>query len=70
MKRQPVTSRNIKSIGYDGVSETLEIEFNSGGIYEYAGIPEAVYTALTKAESHGSYFHRHIREKYRYRKTG
>ncbi len=70
MKRQPVTSSNIKSIGYDGVSETLEIEFNNGGIYEYAGNSEAVYSALMKAESHGSYFHRHIREKYRHRKIG
>ena len=34
MNREPVSSSNIASIGYDVSSETLEIEFHNGG-----GIP-------------------------------
>ena len=68
MERQPVTSSDVESIGYDGISETLEIEFHSGGIYQYFGVPESIYSGLMKARSHGSYFHQHIRDKYRYRK--
>ena len=35
MIRQPVSSSNIRSIGYDSMSSTLEIEFHSGGVYQY-----------------------------------
>ncbi len=68
MKRQPVTSSNIKSVGYDAASKLLELEFHSGGVYQYFNVPETTHNGLVKAESHGSYFHRNIRDKYRYRK--
>jgi len=32
MHRTPVTSTNIRSIGYDGQTATLEVEFVSGNI--------------------------------------
>lgn len=35
MERTSVTSSNINSIGYDADSQTLEIEFNNGAVYEY-----------------------------------
>lgn len=38
MIRQPVSSSNIRSIGYDSKSNTLEIEFHSGGVYQYFGV--------------------------------
>ena len=38
MIRQPVSSSNIRSIGYDSESNTLEIEFHSGGVYQYFGV--------------------------------
>ena len=69
MIRQPVSSSNIRSIGYDSGSNTLEIKFHSGGVYQYFGVPESIYNALMHAPSHGSYFHRHIRDRYRWTKT-
>jgi KTSC domain len=33
MERQPVSSSNLKSVGYDPRSRTLEIEFHNGGVY-------------------------------------
>ena len=53
MQRQAVTSSDIRAIGYDEQSLTLEIEFKSGGLYEYANVPEAVYRSLMSASSHG-----------------
>lgn len=65
MIRQSVSSSNIRSIGYDSKFQTLEIEFHSGGIYQYFNVPESIYNALMAASSHGSYFHRHIKNRYR-----
>ena len=70
MIRQPVTSRNLRSVGYDQASRTLEIEFNSGAIYQYDGVPDAVHGGLMRASSHGSYFHQNIKDRYPYRRSG
>ena len=68
MDRTPVSSKNIASIGYeDGI---LEIEFNSGGIYQYDGVPKEVYSSLIDAKSIGSYFHHNIRDRYPTTKVG
>jgi len=64
MKRQGVSSSNICSIGYDPLSKTLEIEFNSGGIYQYLNVPESEYNALMSASSHGKYFLAYIKDHY------
>ena len=68
MNRQHVSSNNIRSIGYDLKSQTLEIEFHSGGIYQYFNVPKSTYDALMSASSHGSFFHRHIKDQFRWTK--
>ena len=68
MNRQFVSSSNLRSIGYDPSTKTLEIEFNSGGVYQYSGVPEHTYRGLMSAGSHGEYFHAHIRDQYPTRK--
>ncbi len=64
MNRTPVDSSNIRSVGYDPASRTLEVEFHSGGIYQYSGVPESVYQGLLRAVSKGSYFHDHVKDRY------
>ncbi len=66
MIRKSVSSSNLHSVGYDPESQTLEIEFNNGGIYQYYYVPESVHNELMSASSHGKYFHRHIKNKYRW----
>lgn len=66
MRRLPVRSSNLASIGYD--DEVLEIEFNSGGIYQYHNVPSIVYEQLMSARSHGKYFASNIKNSYRYSK--
>ena len=64
MKRQTVNSSNIDSIGYGESSEILEIEFLSGGIYQYLEVPMYIYEELMDADSHGKYFAAYIKNKY------
>ncbi len=64
MDRTRVRSSNISSIGYAEDSRTLEVEFNTGTIYQYSRVPESVYNALMGARSHGSYFNENIRDNY------
>jgi hypothetical protein len=71
MNRTPVSSSNLASVGYDAENMVLEIEFHSGGIYQYFNVPESKYEALLKADSHGKYFDVHIKNGgYRYREIG
>lgn len=62
MDRKPVTSSNIKSIGYNEEKKVLEIEFNSGSIYEYSNVPKDAYKSLNNASSKGQYFIKYIKE--------
>lgn len=62
MNRTPVSSSNLRSIGYDSGTGTLEVEFLNGGIYSYSGIPATAYAGLMAASSHGSYFDAHIKK--------
>lgn len=64
MRREPVSSSNLLSVGYDPPSATLEIEFNSGGVYQYSGVPAHVYDALLRSGSLGRYFASQIRDVY------
>ena len=66
MNREPVQSSNISTVGYDETSQTLEIEFNNGGIYQYFDVPVAQYVELMRSESVGTYFSANIRAMYRY----
>jgi len=64
MNRTSVRSSNIRSVGYDPASLTLEVEFHSGSIYQYSGVPETIYQGFMRAASKGSYFHNHIKGRY------
>ncbi len=62
MERQHVSSSNLKAVGYDPATKTLEIEFLNGGLYQYSGVSESVYQGLMSAASHGQYFDNHIKK--------
>jgi KTSC domain len=62
MNRMLVSSSNLASVGYDQTTQTLEIEFLHGGVYQYSGVPQSVYDGLMEAESHGSYFDRQVKK--------
>jgi len=71
MIRTSVSSSNLASVGYDSIAQTLEVEFNHGGIYQYSGVPSSVYSGLMAASSHGQYFDRYVKKAgYSYKKIG
>jgi KTSC domain len=64
--RTAVVSSNLKSVGYDSDSKTLEIEFKNGSVYRYFEVPPATNSALMKSDSKGKFFHSTIRGKFRF----
>ena len=64
MERTLVSSTNIRAIGYDPNSSTLEIEFNHGAVYQYSDVPQGEFDALISAASHGTYFNANIKNRY------
>lgn len=66
MQRQPVSSSDLSSVGYDATTQTLEIQFKSGSVYQYYGVPSGIFNGLLSASSHGTYFDRFIKHTYRY----
>jgi len=69
MHRTSITSSNIRSIGYDLQSATLEVEFTSGDVYQYFNVPEHLYRGLMGASSHGQFLNDYIKYSYRYQKV-
>ena len=54
----------MQSVGFS--HGLLEIEFVSGDVYHYFGVPSDVHEALMGAESHGEYFNEHVRDSFEY----
>ena len=71
MERKEVKSSQIKSIGHDPETNTLEVEFHSydktkpTSVYQYANITPEQYKALlgegVEKHSIGSHFHKHVK---------
>lgn len=64
MERTPVTSSNIKAIGYDAETKSLEVEFHNGAVWLYSGISAEIHAELAKAESVGRWFSSRITGKF------
>jgi KTSC domain len=69
MKRIPVQSSNIASVGYDSSSMILEIEFHGGGVYQYFNIPHELYSGLITSSCIGMYFYQNIKSERSYTKV-
>jgi KTSC domain-containing protein len=67
MRRSRIESTTLRSVGYDAKAGILELEFCSGAVYQYLGVPTTVHQGLLSAASKGKYFHLHIRERYQFR---
>ena len=65
LERQPVKSRILRSVGYDDSTKILEIEFHSGLVYQYLGVPLKVYTDLMRSGEVGKYFSEKVRTQFR-----
>ena len=64
LERQAVKSRIMRSIGYDDTTKILEIEFHTGLVYQYLGVPPKVYADLMHSGEIGKYFSEKVRPKF------
>jgi len=65
MRRAPVSSSAIRSIGYDPQNQILEVEFISGRVYQYFDVPEFLYRGFSLARSKGEYLNTRIGDRFR-----
>lgn len=70
MDRNPVASSNIASVGYDEATQTLEVEFLSGAIYQYYNVPVNMFDQLMKEPSKGRFLNAYIKNAYPFSRTG
>ncbi len=56
-------SSAVKRAEYDAEAMRLTIWF-SDGPYDFCGVPSAIWEGLLAAPSKGSFYHRHIRDRY------
>lgn len=65
----PITGgNNIKGIGYEPETKRLHIEF-TGGTYVFDDVPPALYEALMKSDSKGTFFHSNIKGRHQHQKV-
>ena len=70
MERQFIESSMIRSFRYESNSSTLEIEFNSGEVWQYFDFPESLWYEFESSESKGKFFHREIKNQYSESRVG
>ena len=70
MNRNQVASSNIASIGYDTTTQTLEVEFQSGWVYQYYGVSEFLHQEIMRAPSKGQFLNQYIKNAYPYSRVG
>ena len=66
MERKYVASSNISSIGYDEPSQTLEVEFLNGTVYQYYNVPVNMYDQMMVEGSKGKFLNTYIKNAYPY----
>jgi hypothetical protein len=62
-------SSNVASVGYDENNGTLQVEFHTGGTYQYFDVPVHLFESLRDAGSVGGFLAAHIKGIYRYSKV-
>lgn len=59
-----VSSSAISAVGYDHDTQQMRIKFVQGSTYTFCRVPHHIFEGLLSAGSKGTYYDRHIRDKY------
>lgn len=70
MNREPVSSSNVASVGYDEATQILEVEFVNGSVYQYYNVGNALFEQFMQAASKGQFLNIYIRPSYPYSRVG
>ncbi|QHG18003.1 KTSC domain-containing protein [Nostoc sp. ATCC 53789] len=60
----PVSSSMAIALGYDRDEQILQVEFQSGSVYQYLGVDEDTWEDLHASDSVGSFFNQEIKGRY------
>ncbi|MEH1941786.1 MAG: KTSC domain-containing protein [Nostoc sp.] len=60
----PVVSSMAMAVGYDRNEHILQVEFQSGAVYQYLGVDEDTWEDLHASDSVGSFFNQEIKGRY------
>ncbi|MBN4005431.1 KTSC domain-containing protein [Nostoc sp. LPT] len=60
----PVVSSMAMAVGYDHNEQILQVEFQSGAVYQYLGVDEDTWEDLHSSDSIGSFFNQEIKGRY------
>lgn len=66
MERVATSSSTVVAVGYDAPTETLEVEFRNGNIYQYYNVPAPVHEQMMQASSIGQYLSANIKGHFSY----
>ena len=69
-KHSVASSSTVRAIGYDPQTQTLEVEFLSGLVYQYYGVPDHIHDQMMEAPSKGRFLNTYIRDCYPYSRVG
>ena len=64
MERKRVNSSKLRSVGYDEQTQTLEIEFSNGQVYQYPKVYPEVFRRFMAAPNPTSFYDDKIAEDY------
>ena len=60
----PIASSTIAAAGYDEPSQTLELAFTNGTVYQYYNVPLHLYEQFVQSPSKGQFFNTYIKDQY------
>lgn len=60
----PINSTMASAMGYDGQRKILQIEFNSGSVYQYADVERETWERFLASNSKGKFFNKEIKGHY------
>lgn len=64
MNRKTAHPTYIFAAGYDQNTNTLEVELQSGAVFQYYDLPQKIYDEFEKAKSKTRYYNSNIRDVY------
>src|SRR5688572_13944280 len=64
MERTPVSSAALAAVGYDSETGELEIEFRTGRVYRYSGVPSSLHAWLLRTRNKGVFIAHHLSGRY------
>jgi KTSC domain len=60
----PVSSSMAIAVGYDSDEQILQVEFQSGAVYQYSGVESETWEDLHSTDSIGRFFNDEIKGRY------